>query len=102
MNNMRTLGPYLARHKVRILIGFLAIAGGTGFSVLQPFILRLAIDTLDLDMPVRVLSGGNKTKLSLARLLLSGAGILLDEEVISASSGKKIHRIVARKDSSVA
>ena len=28
---------------------------------------------------------------------LSGAEVLLDEEVISASSGKKIHRIVARK-----
>lgn len=30
---------------------------------------------------------------------LSGTGILLDEEVTSASSGKAIHRIVARKDS---
>ena len=29
---------------------------------------------------------------------LSGAGILLDEEVMSASSGKTIHRIVARKE----
>jgi hypothetical protein len=28
---------------------------------------------------------------------ISAATLLLDEEVISASSGKKIHRIVARK-----
>jgi ATPase subunit of ABC transporter with duplicated ATPase domains len=40
----------------------------------------LAIDTLDLDTPVRILSGGNKTKLSLARLLLSGADTLLLDE----------------------
>jgi ATP-binding cassette subfamily F protein 3 len=35
---------------------------------------------VDLDMPVSVLSGGNKTKLSLARLLLSDASILLLDE----------------------
>ena len=34
---------------------------------------------------------------SLVRLELAGAAILLDEEVVSASSGKRIHRIVARK-----
>ncbi len=28
---------------------------------------------------------------------LSAATLLLDEEVVSASSGKKIHRVVARK-----
>jgi hypothetical protein len=28
---------------------------------------------------------------------LSGAAIQLDEEAVSASSGKRIHRIVARK-----
>lgn len=34
---------------------------------------------------------------SLVRSELAGAAILLDEEVVSASSGKRIHRIVARK-----
>jgi 2-polyprenyl-3-methyl-5-hydroxy-6-metoxy-1,4-benzoquinol methylase len=34
---------------------------------------------------------------SLVRAELSGAALLLDEEVISASSGKPIHRIVATK-----
>jgi SAM-dependent methyltransferase len=36
----------------------------------------------------------------LIRRALRGATLLLDEEVVSASSGKKIHRIVARKDAS--
>jgi ATP-binding cassette subfamily F protein 3 len=40
----------------------------------------LALDVEDLDRPVSALSGGNKTKLSLARLLLSQADILLLDE----------------------
>ena len=40
----------------------------------------LSLDALGMESPVASLSGGNKTKLSLARLLLSGATIrLLDE-----------------------
>jgi 2-polyprenyl-3-methyl-5-hydroxy-6-metoxy-1,4-benzoquinol methylase len=34
---------------------------------------------------------------SLVRAELTGAAMLLDEEVVSASSGKKIHRLVVRK-----
>jgi SAM-dependent methyltransferase len=34
---------------------------------------------------------------SLVRAELSGAALLLDEEVVSASSGKKIHRLIAKK-----
>jgi 2-polyprenyl-3-methyl-5-hydroxy-6-metoxy-1,4-benzoquinol methylase len=36
---------------------------------------------------------------SLVRTELAGATLLLDEEVVSASSGKRIHRLVARKAS---
>ena len=36
---------------------------------------------------------------ALVRAELSTATLLLDEEVISASSGKKVHRLVARKTS---
>jgi len=36
---------------------------------------------------------------SLVRAELSRATLLLDEDVVSASSGKKIHRLIARKDS---
>lgn len=35
---------------------------------------------------------------SIVRAQLSTATLLLDEEVVSASSGKKIHRLVAKKD----
>lgn len=34
---------------------------------------------------------------SLVRAELAGATLLLDEELVSASSGKKIHRLIARK-----
>ncbi|MBV9281836.1 MAG: ABC transporter ATP-binding protein [Chloroflexi bacterium] len=46
---MRTLGPtipYLRRHKLRIAVGLAAILAATGFSLLQPYILRLAVDAL--------------------------------------------------------
>ncbi len=47
---------------------------------LEQVVSGLALDAVDLDLPVGALSGGNKTKLSLARLLLSGASILLLDE----------------------
>lgn len=47
---------------------------------LEQVVSGLALDAVDLDRPVGALSGGNKTKLSLARLLLSGASILLLDE----------------------
>src|SRR5881397_3315472 len=46
MNNLLYVLPYLKKHRVRISIRFLAILGGTGCSILQPYILRLAIDSL--------------------------------------------------------
>jgi len=47
---------------------------------LEQVVSGLALDADDLDLPVGALSGGAKTKLSLARLLLSGASILLLDE----------------------
>lgn len=46
MRTLQHLAPYLVRRKVRIAIGLLAIAAGTAFSVIQPYILRLAVDNL--------------------------------------------------------
>jgi ATPase subunit of ABC transporter with duplicated ATPase domains len=55
--------------------------GGYGLdSRMQQVINGLSLDAFDLEMPVSALSGGNKTKLSLARLLLSGAQVLLLDE----------------------
>jgi ATP-binding cassette subfamily F protein 3 len=47
---------------------------------MEEVIAGLGLTVEELDAPVRALSGGNKTKLSLARLLLSGADILLLDE----------------------
>jgi len=47
---------------------------------MEQVVMGLALEVSGLDMPVSALSGGNKTKLSLARLLLSGASILLLDE----------------------
>lgn len=56
-------------------------AGGYTFEArMEEMLAGLGIDTNDLDRPVRSLSGGNKTKLSLVRLLLADASILLLDE----------------------
>jgi ATP-binding cassette subfamily B protein len=56
--------PYLRRHKLRIAAGIVAIMAGTGFAVLQPYILRLAIDSLGSH-----LSAGTLTRYVLLYLL---------------------------------
>jgi ATP-binding cassette, subfamily F, member 3 len=47
---------------------------------IEEVVQGLGVQAPDLDAPVQTLSGGNKTKLSLARLLLSGARLLLLDE----------------------
>jgi ATP-binding cassette, subfamily F, member 3 len=55
--------------------------GGYGVEArLEQVIAGLALDTDSLERPVATLSGGSKTKLSLARLLLSGGSIVLLDE----------------------
>jgi ATP-binding cassette subfamily B multidrug efflux pump len=46
MHHLRHVLPYLGRHKLRILIGIVAIAIGTGFATVQPYIIRLAVNSL--------------------------------------------------------
>ena len=60
--------------------GFEALDGYGLEARMEAIVQGLALDTAGLDAPVATLSGGNKTKLSLARLLLSGATILLLDE----------------------
>lgn len=55
--------------------------GGYGVEArLEQVIAGLALDAESLEQPVAALSGGSKTKLSLARLLLSGGSIVLLDE----------------------
>jgi ATP-binding cassette subfamily B protein len=46
VQHLKNVVPYLRRHKLRIAAGVFAIIAGTFFGVLQPYILRLAIDHL--------------------------------------------------------
>lgn len=63
-----------ARDEFELLDGYVLEAR------LEAVVDGLALDADDWSRPVATLSGGNKTKLSLARLLLSGAGIILLDE----------------------
>lgn len=49
--------PYIARHKLRIAVGIVAMMAGTGCALLQPFILRLAIDALRVHVTVGSITG---------------------------------------------
>jgi ATP-binding cassette subfamily B protein len=67
VQHLKYVIPYLHRHKLRIAVGVFAILAGTFFGVLQPYILRLAIDHLQTH-----LTGGELTKYV---LLFLGAAI---------------------------
>lgn len=67
MHHLKYAIPYLHRHKLRISVGVFAIIAGTFFGVLQPYILRLAIDHLQ-----KHLTAGELTKYV---LLLLGAAL---------------------------
>ena len=57
MRSLRHIFPYLRRHRVRIALGIFAMSAGTGFAVLQPYILRLAINSLQTKPSVLTLTG---------------------------------------------
>src|SRR5579859_7211330 len=56
MTIFRPLIPYLKRQRGRIIAGFIAIMASTGCSVLQPYILRLAVDHLRQHMSLSALN----------------------------------------------
>lgn len=59
---------------------FARLDGYTFDARMEAVVAGLGLGISDLEAPVHALSGGNKTKLALARLLLSGADVrLLDE-----------------------
>lgn len=56
MSSFSFLLPYLGRHRLRIIAGIVAMACATGFSLVQPYILRLAVDGLKQHLSVRELT----------------------------------------------
>ncbi|MFC5379611.1 ABC-F family ATP-binding cassette domain-containing protein [Aquipuribacter nitratireducens] len=62
LENMRTAAPDLDDTRVRTVLGSFLFSGD------------------DVDKPARVLSGGEKTRLALATLVVSGANVLLLDE----------------------
>jgi ATP-binding cassette subfamily B protein len=46
MTHLKHVLPYLRRHRLRIGAGLIAIAASTAFAALQPYVLRLAINSL--------------------------------------------------------
>jgi ATP-binding cassette subfamily B protein len=83
VNHLRHAVPYLRRHKLSIAAGFVAIALGTGFSVLQPYILRLAINSLQSDPNV-----GSLTRYSLFFL-----GAALGQAVAAFTQRSTVNRV---------
>jgi ATP-binding cassette, subfamily F, member 3 len=82
---------------------FEALGGYTAEARLERVVDGLSLGVVDLDAPVASLSGGNKTKLSLARLLLSGASILLLDEptnYLDLPALLWLERFVAESDAS--
>jgi ATP-binding cassette subfamily B protein len=54
VENLRSLGPYLRHHRRTLIIGFLIGAVSSGLSTINPYLLRLAIDDLNVrgvDLP---------------------------------------------------
>jgi len=46
MQNLKPLLPYLARHRVSLLLGLLILSLSAGLALTQPYLLRLGIDSL--------------------------------------------------------
>jgi ATP-binding cassette subfamily F protein 3 len=73
------LGPLLAEYD-RALEAFERLGGYRIQSRMGAVLSGLDLEDLDLDVPVDLLSGGQKTRLGLARLLLSRSRLLLLDE----------------------
>ncbi len=83
MQNLRHVLPYLRRHKLRIGIGVIAILAGTFFGVIQPYILRLAIDHLQ-----KHLTGGE-----LLRYVLLFLGAAVGQSIFAFVQRSTVNRV---------
>lgn len=83
MQNLKHVLPYLRRHKMRIGIGVIAILAGTFFGVIQPYILRLAIDHLQ-----KHLTGGE-----LLRYVLLFLGAAVGQSIFAFVQRSTVNRV---------
>jgi ATP-binding cassette subfamily B protein len=83
VQHLKYVIPYLRRHKLRIGIGVFAILAGTFFGVLQPYILRLAIDHLQ-----KHLTGGE-----LAKYVLLFLGAAIGQSIFAFVQRSTVNRV---------
>ncbi len=83
MQQLKHVLPYLRRHKPRIAIGVIAILAGTFFGVVQPYILRLAIDDLQKHM-----TGGD-----LLRYVLLFLGAAVGQSIFAFVQRSTVNRV---------
>ena len=92
MSNLRHLGPYLARYRWTLLVGFVCAAIGASVSALGPYILRLAVDSLatgSILLPTLLRFSGLLIVVALAegvfkflqRMLLAGASYRVEYDL---------------------
>ena len=95
MSNLRHLGPYLARYRWTLLVGFVCAAIGASVSALGPYILRLAVDSLatsSILLPTLLRFSGLLIVVALAegvfkflqRMLLAGASYRVEYDLRAA------------------
>lgn len=69
-------------------------APGTTDDELRVALTRVSADTLDLDAPAEILSGGEKQRLNLARAFLTDAPLILLDEPTSALDSGTARRVI--------
>jgi ATP-binding cassette, subfamily B, multidrug efflux pump len=83
VQHLKHVVPYLSRHTWRIVIGVMAILAGTFFGVVQPYILRLAIDHLQKHM-----TGGD-----LLRYVLLFMGAAVGQSIFAFVQRSTVNRV---------
>jgi ATP-binding cassette subfamily B multidrug efflux pump len=83
VQHLKYVIPYLRRHKLRIGTGVFAILAGTFFGVVQPYILRLAIDHLQ-----KHLTGGE-----LLRYVLLFLGAAIGQSIFAFVQRSTVNRV---------
>jgi len=74
---LRCVGPHLREHRVRMAIGFAALAADVLFRLLEPWPVKLVIDAVTRSLGATIKRPGPALEASLQTLLLCGAAIVI-------------------------